>query len=945
MLPRIIPQSRIMVYNYDSRWHMDAPKTRLQLCGEELVHSVHRFRNGINRPIIFIGHSLGGNVIQHGLLFADNHDQFSYMPSVTVGLIFLGTPFRGSKMQSYANIAVQSLAMMASHGGIIQDLTYDNPALTDRLHAFCNLQRKERLPTCCFFKLRETSYGRKLGVPGWAKGMVVEETSACITGLKRFPLQSDHLALNKFQGPDDRSFLSVSDEIRGMVMNSTDLIQQRKLVLSQHHWMVPFGRNRDFTGRESVLEPLHTEISPFSDEDACQRTAIVGLGGIGKTQIALESAYRLRKYCSVFWVPAVDAMTFEKAYREIGEKLGIPGINNGKNDVKRLVKDALSRDSFGNWLLIIDNADDPDLLFGKAALSEYLPSSLKGSILFTTRTQQVVQRLDISPRNTINLGEMTKGESVELLKKLHASAHDDHESVESLLDLLVCLPLAIKQAAAYMGETGVSVAQYLQFCRSSDKAQARLISKDFGDQYRYTEIENPIATTWIISFRQIERDKPAAATYLEFICLLGEREIPLSLIPYEGDEMDVAEAVGILKAYALITEHEEPGLYDIHRLVRLAMRAWMDRKGTLEKYSIDLLQWISDIYPKPEYDNKHIWGRYLPHAESLFSSCPHGKHDEVHEQLLSKIGVCYASLGKYKEAETMLRRALQATEKGQGPEHPATLANLIRLGGSFFDQGRYQDAEIMHRRALQGSEKILGPVHPCTLSSMVCLGNDLERQGRYKEAETMHRRALRGEVKVYGLEHPGTFSTLNNLNNALLAQGQYKKAARTAQRVLQGTEKVLGPEHPSTLASIRNFGKILVQQDQYEKAEEMFRRAVQGGEKLFGPQHPKTLSFLHNLGVALGLQGQHKEAELIFRHVLRSTEVLQPNHPDILLTYDDLGVALLSLNQYEEAEQVLQQAVQSAEKALGPEHSYTLLAAENLKLALERQGKPTLGSD
>lgn len=144
-------------------------------------------------------------------------------------------------------------------------------------------------------------------------------------------------------------------------------------------------------GRKSILEQLLKVIPPSIEVDDCQRTAIEGLGGVGKTQIALEAAFRVRDQypnCSIFWVPAVNATSFENAYREIGRQLGVEGIDEDKADVKTLVKEALSRESSGHWLLIVDNADDPDLLFGGMALSDCLPFSRKGSVLFTTRSMK-----------------------------------------------------------------------------------------------------------------------------------------------------------------------------------------------------------------------------------------------------------------------------------------------------------------------------------------------------------------------------------------------------------------------------------------------------------------------------------------------------------------------------------------------------------------------------
>lgn len=256
----------------------------------------------------------------------------------------------------------------------------------------------------------------------------------------------------------------------------------------QPHFFVPFGRNKDFVGRESTLTQLLERIPPSADKDDCQRTAIEGLGGVGKTQIALEAAFRVRDEhpdCHVFWVPAVDAATFENAYHDIGRQLGIAGINDDKADVKLLVKTALSQ-SADNWLLIVDNADDVELLFGTAGatpLCDCLPCSHKGSILFTTRNHEAVIRLDIPQRGIVNLAEMRRPEAVDLLQR-NVAAHQlsDTQSTASLLDFLADLPLAIKQAPAYIAKTGITATQYLNYCQSGNERLIELLSKDFEEE-------------------------------------------------------------------------------------------------------------------------------------------------------------------------------------------------------------------------------------------------------------------------------------------------------------------------------------------------------------------------------------------------------------------------------------------------------------------------------
>ncbi|KAH8896678.1 pfs domain-containing protein, partial [Thozetella sp. PMI_491] len=229
MLPAVVPKARIMVYNYESKWHLDAPKISLESCGQELVRSVHNFRQRIEgRPIIFIGHSLGGNVIQHGLLFAESEPDFQYLPKLTVGLVTLGTPFRGTKQQPLPDLIARIMEPAGAHRGIIKKLDYDNDDLEDKLDYFCRLRNRLLIPIVCFYELYPTDYGRRGGLTGVLKGMMVEKTSASIPGLDRISLQTDHFKINKFSGPEDRSYLQVSAEIRKMCANAKDVVWHRE---------------------------------------------------------------------------------------------------------------------------------------------------------------------------------------------------------------------------------------------------------------------------------------------------------------------------------------------------------------------------------------------------------------------------------------------------------------------------------------------------------------------------------------------------------------------------------------------------------------------------------------------------------------------------------------------------------------------------------------------
>jgi hypothetical protein len=386
------------------------------------------------------------------------------------------------------------------------------------------------------------------------------------------------------------------------------------------------------------MDILLARIPPNKERDDCQRTALEGLGGIGKTQIALEAAFRIRDDypdCSVIWVPAIDATTFENAYRDVGRRFGIVGIDEEKADVKVLVKAALSREDFGRWLLIIDSADDMDLFFGPTGLSDYLPFSNTGSILFTTRNHQNTVKLDIPERGILSVTEMSRAEAIKLLQvNLKENQIRDTKSTTNLLKFLAYLPLAIKQASAFMAQTGMTTTKYLGHCQSSDKIFIKLLSKDFEDRGRYKGVKNPVVTTWLISFEHICRN-PFAARYLRFMSFFAEKDIPKSLLPPADDELQKDEAIGVLKAYAFITQRGEQDLFDIPRLVHLVMRNWLEENGEQQEYATEVMQYVAKTFPLPEHENRDVWMKYLPHVQAVLNRVA----STIEPDLLFNVGV------------------------------------------------------------------------------------------------------------------------------------------------------------------------------------------------------------------------------------------------------------------------------------------------------------------
>ncbi|GAB1314018.1 Tetratricopeptide-like helical (Fragment) [Madurella fahalii] len=726
LLPSKIPSARILTFGYDARvagWQGVVSESRIGNHAWNLLTALSTYReeDGTSkRPIFFVCHSLGGLVCE------DRTEQhLRNIVRSTRGIIFLGTPHHGAGLARWAERFARFLGhIKQTNARIVEVLKRDSEVLAriqDSFHAMVMARTRDGQP------IQITCFYEELPLQG--VGLVVPQDSAILPGYIPIGIPSNHMDMARFERADNPGFVAVCGELRRWARElrpvsteappaNTSLGQPSPdgAESIKKHWTVPFGRNRDFVGREPILAQLRERIHPGSDKDNCQLTAINGLGGVGKTQLALEAAFRLRGDCSVFWVPAIDAASFENAYRKIGRQLNLKGfeLEEDKRDVKMLVKTALSHESAGSWLLIIDNADDVELLFGTGGvrLSDCLPFSLNGSILFTTRNRDVAVKFDISNQNTVSLKEMTRSEATKLLEKNLGESQCDEQSMASLLDFLANLPLAIKQASAFMSKTGMSVSKYLGHCRSSDKGLIKLLSKDFEDRGRYNTIQNPIATTWLISFDQISRNNRLAADYLRFACFLAEKNIPVSLLPGTDDELETAEAIGTLKAYAFIAQRDGEDSFDMHRLVRLAMRNWLASQE--EQCMTRVIHRLNELFPFPEHENRDVWMKYLPHMQAALDFQEDADDDMAKGYLLYNTAVAMHRLGKYREAEQIHQQALRLGKKVFGEDHPDTFIYMNSLGTVLGNLGRHKEAEQIFRQGVGLSEVVLGNSHPQT---------------------------------------------------------------------------------------------------------------------------------------------------------------------------------------------------------------------------------------
>ncbi|KAK7193328.1 phosphorylase superfamily protein, partial [Paraphaeosphaeria sporulosa] len=472
-------------------------------------------------------------------------------------------------------------------------------------------------------------------------------------------------------------------------------------------WIVPFQRNPHFVGRSTEIAQVD---GLLSSKTRCERVAIIGLGGVGKTQIALEYAHRLRERqpdCSVFWIPVTNVESMLEAYREIGQQLRIPNLEQEKADVQKLVQHWLSQEDSGRWLLVFDNADNMDIWTDKVGNTpsssrriDYLPKSKCGSILFTTRNRKAATKL--AGKNVVSVGEMDETLAKDLLEKLLADPDlvANGGATTDLLQKLTHLPLAIVQAAAYINENDITLAEYAALLDDTEQNKIELLSEEFEDEGRYEDIKNPIATTWLISFEQIRTRDPLAAEYLSFMSCVDAKDIPQSLLPPAESAKKAGDAIGTLTAYSFVTKQKTGRLLDLHRLVHLATRNWLRGEDSLGAWAVAALKRLEEVFPNSDHTNRSVWRMYLPHARYVVDMEVNGSEREK-AGLLWKFAMCTYSDGRYNESEQAFAQVMKTRKRVLGEEHPSTLTSMANLASTYRNQGRWKEAEELEVQVME----------------------------------------------------------------------------------------------------------------------------------------------------------------------------------------------------------------------------------------------------
>ncbi|KAF1358454.1 HET-domain-containing protein [Lizonia empirigonia] len=387
--------------------------------------------------------------------------------------------------------------------------------------------------------------------------------------------------------------------------------------------IIPFSRNESFVGRESQLAELEAKL--FSNDQTTTTLAIVGPGGTGKSQLALEVAHRTilnNKSCSVFWMDASDKDSLYRSYASVAQKLSIPGCDDDQADIKQVIKRCVAEVSTRQCLLIFDNAEGTTVrptgsgssTREAAGLADFLPHSKLCSVIFTTAESDTAEAL--APRNVTALHELTPDTALRMLQNRLTTPLDNAGQQEAmhLLRELSYLPLAVAQAAACMNASSITVQQYQAQLAEHQQVALEYSDDPSKDKLQEYGLRNTVAATLSLSLSQVRQSSAVAADYLFLAACLDRKDILLDLLEAASPQAR-EDAIKVLDRYALVTKRPAESALDVHRLVHHALQKRLQVQGRLQEWTQRTTTQLLRVFPNHEHGNRSKWRRLLPHAQ------------------------------------------------------------------------------------------------------------------------------------------------------------------------------------------------------------------------------------------------------------------------------------------------------------------------------------------
>src|ERR1035441_1097109 len=612
-------------------------------------------------------------------------------------------------------------------------------------------------------------------------------------------------------------------------------------------------------GREELLADLDARLTG-AGADGPRVVALCGLGGAGKTSVALEYAHRHLAGLKVAWqFPAEDAAVLAAGFAELAAQLGARGMADTRDPVAS-VHAVLARFA-APWLLIFDNAAD------MASVAAFLPPAGPGRVLITSQNPNWPpgQAMEVPVLGTEVAGQFLLDRTGDL----------NRQAARDLAGMLGGLPLALEQAAAYMRATGRPIAEYLALFR---ERRTDLLAR--GEPAGY---ERRVTTTWALAFEQLQHTAPEAIGLLRLLACCAPEAVPLDLllqprpglqetfgsqfgpllVPLMEAPLAADDAVTALRRYSLISPPLER-LVSVHRLVQTVTlghlstelaTAWRQAAGSLIEAA------LPSVTEQPTAWS--VYAMLVPHAQAALTADSGG---------MAKVASYLGQIGNYAEARALEQQVLEARKRVLGGEHPDTLtarANLARWTGEAGDAAGARD---QYAALLPIRQRVSGPGHPRTLTVRANLANWTGKAGD-----------AAGARDQYAALHPGTLADRANLAYWTGEAGDAAGARDQYAALLPIRQRVSGPGHPRTLTVRANLAYWTGEAGEEVGARDQYAALLPTCERVLGAQHPDTLAVRANLARWTGRAGEEAAARDRYGAVLPVIEqVLGPEPPATL---------------------------------------------------------------
>lgn len=667
--------------------------------------------------------------------------------------------------------------------------------------------------------------------------------------------------------------------------------------------------------------------------------AIHGMGGVGKTQLALKYSHLYRRnYSGVWWFHAETESAIEQDCILFCHKQGIalaPNEPAGHAMVTWL-------DSQPSWLLVYDNAEDSKLI------RTYLPFSGDHHILITSRIPNWLGMQNLA------LGVWCSDQALVFLRKRLNDENDEHMS--ALVTALDGLPLALEQACAYINKNIITITDYItRVTKPSDATRLLGINEsEYGAR--------SVLATLSVAFEKLSLPAQsllnlcgwlAATPIPEFSFTENVEHLPPTLQSMIPDLLTWRETIAELHNYGLcqvgsniLIDHAgnhgaKVFCLSFHRLTQAAIRVRSSGKLTL------LLLWAG--FPSNADESVH-WPRcrvLMPHVQQMQRFYQKDwDNTGLYPALLARLA-SYLKYGpaQYSQALDLEQRALLMEKEMLGEEHPSTLITTNNLAFTLRLMGELHASYELHEKVLVISQRMFGEEHLETADCLNNLALTLCEMGDSVRAGLLHQKTLAIRLKVLGMAHRSTLNSMNNLALTLVKMGNFEEAKIMHEKELDICRGSLGPTHPDTLTSMSNLAYVLWHMGALLDAKNLFEQTALLREQVLGVEHPDTLTTINGLGMVLGDLNEFSLARTCHEVTLeRRSRILGENHPDTLRSINNLALIIMKMGQFSAAKALFEKDLVYCRQVLGEDHPDTLTALSNLAEALRQMGDFTNAS-